>query len=121
MFDMSPGFVAIFIPILAVIGTFAMIIVVIIMGTREKELKHKERIMAMEKGIEIPKEAAREKRPAYLSLRAWGFVLLFIGIILFFALGVQVGWKYCLWGAMPAAIGAGLLISAVKEQKDIRK
>jgi hypothetical protein len=121
MFDISPGFVAIFIPILAVIGTFAMIITVIIMSQRERELQHRERVLAMEKGIEIPAEPKKEKRPAYLSLRAWGLVLLFVGIILFFALGVQVGWRFCLWGAMPAAIGGGLLISSIKERKDIGK
>jgi len=121
MFDLNPGFVAIFIPILAVIGTFAMIITVIIMGNREKELKHRERLIAMEKGIEIPQETAREKRPAYLTLRAWGLVLLGIGLVLFFALWMQVGFKYSIWGLMPAAIGTGLLISAVKEHNDIGK
>lgn len=121
MFDLSPEFAAIFIPILAVIGTFAMIITVIIMSNREKELKHRERLIAMEKGIEIPQEPIKEKRPAYLSLRAWGLVLLIVGIVLFFALWVQVGFKFCVWGLMPAAIGAGLLISAVKERGDVRK
>ena len=121
MFDLSPGIIAIFVPILAVIGTFAMIIVVIIMGTREKELKHKERLLAMEKGIEIPTETKRDKRPAYLSLRAWGLVLLSVGIVLFFALWVQVGFKYSIWGLMPAALGAGLMLAAVKEHKDTMK
>lgn len=121
MFDLSPGIIAIFVPILAVIGTFAMIIVVIIMGTREKELKHKERLLAMEKGIDIPKETKREKRPAYLTLRAWGFVLFSAGIVLFFALWAQVGFQYSVWGLMPAAIGAGLLIAAIKERNDTVK
>lgn len=118
MFDLSPAFISIFIPILAVIGTFAMIIVVIIMSNREKELKHKERLLAMEKGMEIPEEPVKQKRPAYLTLRAWGLVLLSLGVVLFFALWVQVGFQYSIWGLMPAALGAGLMIAAIKERKD---
>lgn len=118
MFDISPALVSIFIPILAVIGTFAMIIVVIIMSNREKELKHKERVLAMEKGIEIPTEPEKEKRPAYRTLRAWGLVLLSLGLVIFLALWVGVGFKYSLWGLSPAAIGFGMLLSAVKEQRE---
>ncbi len=121
MFDVSPALVSMFIPILAVIGTFAMIITVVIMSQRERELKHKERVLAMEKGMEIPEEPKKEKRPAYLSLRAWGLVLLNVGIVLFLALWIGVGFKYSIWGLMPAAIGAGLLISAVKERHDLMK
>ena len=121
MFDLSPQLVAIFIPILAVVGTFAMIITVIIMSNRERELKHKERVIAMEKGIEIPAEPVKEKRPAYLTIRAWGLVLFLVGLALCLALWVGVGFKYSLWGLMPAAIGAGLLISAAKEHSDLTK
>ncbi len=121
MFDVSPALVSIFIPILGVIGVFAMIITVVIMSQREKELKHKERVLAMEKGMDIPEEPRKEKRPAYLNLRAWGMVLLSIGVVLFLALWVGVGFKYSIWGLMPAAIGAGLLISAVKERNDLMK
>ena len=115
MFDLNPTIVAILIPILAVIGTFAMIITVIIVSGREKELKHKERLAAMEKGIEIPQEPQKAKRPMFKSLRAWGLVLLFLGIILFFALWVQVEFKYSIWGLMPAAIGSALMLAAAKE------
>ncbi len=118
MFDLSPGLISIFIPILAVIGTFAMIIVLIIMSQRERELKHRERVLAMEKGMELPMEPKKERRPVYLTLRAWGLVLLSLGIVLFFALWVGVGFEYSIWGLMPAGLGAGLLIAAAKEHKD---
>ncbi len=121
MFDLNPTIVAILIPILAVIGTFAMIITVIIVSGREKELKHKERLTAMEKGIEIPADAPKAKRPAFKSLRAWGLVLLLLGIVLFLALWVQVEFQYSIWGLGPAAIGAALLIAAVKEQGEYKE
>lgn len=121
MFEMNPTIVAILIPILAVIGTFAMIITVIVVSGREKELKHKERLVAMEKGIEIPEEPLKVKRPAFKSLRAWGLVLLFLGIVVFFALWAQVAFKISLWGLGPAAVGAALLIAAAKEQGEYRE
>jgi hypothetical protein len=121
MFDFDPAIVAILIPILAVIGTFAMIITVIVVSGREKELKHKERLVAMEKGMEIPVEPLEVKRPAFKSLRAWGLVLLFLGIVVFFALWAQVEFKVSIWGLGPAAIGAALLLAAAKEQGEYKE
>ena len=121
MFELNPAIVAILIPILAVIGTFAMIITVILVSGREKEQKHKERLLAMEKGIEIPLDQPKVKRPVFKSLRAWGLVLLFLGIVLFFALWAQVEFKVSVWGLGPAAVGAALLIAAAKEQGEYRE
>jgi hypothetical protein len=91
MFGLSPQIVAVFIPILAVIGTFAMIITVVIMGSRQKELEHRERIIAMEKGMEIPKEPDKVRRPPHLTMRAWGLVLSAVGIIVFLGIWVEEG------------------------------
>jgi hypothetical protein len=118
MFGINPALAAVFIPILAVIGTFAMIITVIIMGNRHKELQHRERIIAMEKGIEIPKEPEKVKRPVYLTMRAWGLVLFAVGIVIFFGIWVEAGFRYSLWGLLPAAIGAALLIAGRLESKE---
>ena len=118
MFDINPAVLAVLIPIVAVIGTFAMIIAVVVVEGKQKELRHRERVLAMEKGIELPTEPVKSKRPAYKSLRAWGLVLLFLGIVLFLALWVQVEFKYSLWGLLPASIGAALLLAASKEKAE---
>jgi protein-S-isoprenylcysteine O-methyltransferase Ste14 len=118
MFGLSPQIVAVFIPILAVIGTFAMIITVVIMGSRQKELEHRERIIAMEKGMEIPKEPDKVRRPPHLTMRAWGLVLSAVGIIVFLGIWVEEGFRYSLWGLLPAAVGVALLISARLEKKE---
>jgi hypothetical protein len=91
---------------------------VIIMGNRERELEHRERILAMEKGIEIPEKPAKTRRPTHLTLRAWGFVLSLLGLVLFVALWSQVGFRYSLWGLLPAAIGVGMLLAAHYERKE---
>jgi hypothetical protein len=54
MFDVGPETLAVLIPIIAVFGGITIAIVGIIYRGREEELKRKERIVAMEKGLPIP-------------------------------------------------------------------
>jgi hypothetical protein len=123
MFDVSPNVVAIFIPILIVVGAFAAVIVAIIVQGKQKELIHKERLVAMEKGMPIPDEPVKPRRPAFMTLRVWGFVLVLLGIALVIAIGATTagagyGFYHGLWGLIPLTIGAGLLISASIEKKE---
>lgn len=123
MFDINPTVVAIFIPILAVVGIFAAIIVAIISKGKQKELMHRERLVAMEKGMPIPEEPLKQKRPVFFTLRAWGIVLILLGMLLFFAIGAETkgagyGFFHGLWGLAPLTIGAGLLVSANLEKRD---
>jgi hypothetical protein len=123
MFEINPDVVAIFIPILVVIGFFAAVIVAIFTRGKRKELMHRERLAAMEKGIPIPEEPVKQKRPVYLKLRTWGIVLILLGVVLFFAIGFETkgagyGFYHGLWGLIPFMIGAGLLISANLEKRD---
>lgn len=117
-FSMEPQVIAIFIPILAVLGVFAVVITSIIVGGKHKELAHKERILAMEKGIQIPEEPPVVKRPAYLSIRAWGFVLTLLGVALVVALWVTAGGKAGVWGLLPTAIGIAMLVAANRERNE---
>ena len=117
-FAMEPQMIAIFIPILVVLGVFAAVITSIIVNGKHKELAHRERILAMEKGIPIPEEPKVEKRPAYLSFRAWGYVLMLLGVALVAALWVTAGGKAGVWGLLPAAIGIAMLIAASKERSE---
>jgi hypothetical protein len=111
--------VALLIPIIVVIGGVGMGIIAIVMNGRQKELAHKERLIAMEKGIPIPEPVRDEKRPAYLSIRAWGLVMFCLGVALVIAIGAAAGFRDGLWGLLPLSIGAGLLIGANLEKRDI--
>ena len=123
---LSADTLAVMIPITAIMGGIAVAIVGIIMGSRRKELEHKERIIAMEKGIAIPEPPKVECRPTYQSNRTGGFVMTLIGIALTVALWTVAGATGGVWGFVPLAIGIGLLISSAIEKKeheanDIRK
>ncbi len=106
------------IPITAIMGGIAVAIVGIIMGARKKELEHKERIIAMEKGISIPEPPKVERRPAYKSNRTGGFVMTLIGIAVTVANWTVGGATAGVWGFIPLAIGVGLLISSAIDKKE---
>jgi hypothetical protein len=107
------------IPITAIAGGIAVAIVSIIMGARRKELEHKERLLAMEKGIEIPRPIEPECRPSYRSNRTSGLVMALLGIALMAAIWAVAGVRGGVWGLIPMAIGVGLLIAAALEKKEV--
>jgi Domain of unknown function (DUF6249) len=111
------------IPIVAILGAFSVAIVGILMKNREEERKHKERLVAMEKGIEIPEPPAepRVKGSSYRGMRAWGFVLFFFGIALSAGIGLGADARDAVWGLLFVGIGIALLISAYLNRKDEEK
>ena len=117
----NPETIATLIPITAIMGGIAIAIVAIIMGARKKELEHKERLLAMEKGIEIPQPYEPEKRPSYRSNRTAGLVMTLLGIAIMVANWAVAGTKGGVWGLIPMAIGIGLLISSALEKKEVEK
>jgi hypothetical protein len=115
---LSADTLAVMIPITAIMGGIAVAIVGIIMGSRRKELEHKERIIAMEKGIAIPEPPKIECPPAYKGNRTGGFVMTLIGIALTIALWTVADATGGVWGLVPLAIGIGLLIASAIEKKE---
>lgn len=115
---LSAEHVAIMIPVTAILGGVAIAIVGIIMGARKKELEHKERLLAMEKGMAIPEPPRAECPPAYKGNRTGGFVMTLIGIALTIALWTVAGATGGVWGFLPLAIGIGLLIASAIEKKE---
>lgn len=117
-FSIDTGVIAIFIPILTVFGVFVVVITSVIMSSKHKELAHKERLLAMEKGIPIPEKPPVAKRPAHLTIRAWGLVLALLGVALVIALWVTAGGKAGVWGLLPTAVGIAMLFAANKEMRE---
>lgn len=118
MFEVDPEVIAVTIPIMFLIGAVAVIITAIVTRAGQKELLHKERLTAMEKGIPIPEEPKEARPPRYMAIRAWGFVFFFIGIALIIGISAEAGIRHGLWGLIPAGIGAALLISAWLERSE---
>lgn len=112
---MNPDSIAVFIPIVAIMFGIGIAAVSIISAHYQKvqrhELRHKERLAAMEKGIELPPELSESVEDVKKSsgLRS-GLIALGVGIALFFALRGVAGSDVALFGLIPAAVGIAQLL-----------
>jgi uncharacterized membrane protein len=109
---------ALAIPILAVCGGVLIAITAIIVGGHKKEQEHRERLVAMEKGIIPPPPAEEAERPKHSSRRANGLVMTGIGLALTIAMTVANGRESGVWGLIPLFIGIGLLIAGSIDKRE---
>jgi len=104
---------ALLIPILMIVLGLAVAVVAIVASHREKlkrvELRHRERIAAIEKGIELAPDPEGEVKKSS-SLKS-GLSALLIGVVLYFALDRVADEDVALFGLIPAAFGIASLIS----------
>ena len=121
MFNFDPGVIALLIPILAVIGGIALAIVGIITKSREEELRHKERIVAMEKGMPVPEMPREERRPSFARHRTWGIVLTLLGIALITLKLVSNNYEAMTGGVIVTAIGIGFLLASWFDTRDAER
>jgi hypothetical protein len=115
---MNEEVVAVFIPIVAIIMSLSIPIVLAIVDYRRRrdivEANHKERLAAIERGMELPalpesfyQSIKPARRSSYLLP---GLVWLFVGIGIFIALGAIAGEDVRMLGLIPAGVGLALLI-----------
>ncbi len=119
MFDIRPEVVAISIPIIFVLGAIAVTITAMILDSSRKEREHKEKLLAMEKGIELPEKPVKSSPPRYLAMRAWGFVFSLLGITLVIGITAEAGIQHGVWGLTQLSIGIALLVAAYLEKKEL--
>jgi Domain of unknown function (DUF6249) len=112
---------ALLIPILAVVLGVGVAVVVIVTSHREKqkraELRHRERIAAIEKGMEIPPDPEPDVEVRKGGSLKSGLAGLFLGIVLYFALRQVADDDVALFGLIPAAFGVASLISYFVESR----
>lgn len=117
---MDEDLVALLIPIFGIVFGVGVAIVAIIAGHREKlkraEHRHRERITALEKGIELPPDADPEQGKRTGSLKS-GLAGLFLGVVLYFAIREVTDNEVAIFGLIPAAIGLANLISYFVEAR----
>jgi hypothetical protein len=105
---------SLFIPILGIIMGVLIAIAVIFAAHRQKmqrnDMRHKERMAALEKGLEIPPEPVESDNGSKVSTLRTGLTGLLVGMVLYFALGAVAGSEVALFGLIPAAIGLANLI-----------
>lgn len=113
--------VAVMIPIIGLLVGVAIAIVSIVTSHRQKlrrtEARHKERLAAIDKGLELPLDPVEpENGKKGGSLRS-GLVGLFVGVVLYFALREVADDDIALFGLIPAAIGLANLITYFVESR----
>lgn len=119
MFEfINPEVIAVLIPIVTIICVFAFVITAIIIEGRQKEMRHRERVLAMEKGLDIPVEPPKKKPPRYLAIRAWGLVFTLLGLALVIGISGAAGIRHGVWGLVPGMIGVALLVAARLEHAE---
>jgi hypothetical protein len=110
--------IALSIPILAVCGGVLIAITAIMVNGRKKEQEHRERLVAMEKGLTLPSAAPEIERPKHSSRRANGLVLTGIGLALTIAMWVSDGSESGIWGLIPLFMGVGLIIASTIDKRE---
>lgn len=119
--SIGPEHIGVMIPIVFLLGAVVVISVAIVVEGRKKDLDHKERLLALEKGLPLPDPPEKETRPVHATRRAWGLVWAGIGLALTIALATNPdsadvnAWA---WGLIPLFIGAGLLIAATLDKRE---
>ena len=112
---------ALMIPISAVIGSFVIAVVAIIVDGKKKDRIHQERLVAIEKGYPLPEPEEKKEKPVYATRRAWGLVWAGLGLALTIALAANPeaaevnAWG---WGLLPMFIGVGLLVAGHLDKKE---
>ena len=127
---MDPGVIGVFIPIVAIVMGIGIGMLAIWSEHKRKaqllEQNHRERMHAIEKGIELPPLPpgmvgagnGPSTATAAKSLRS-GVMLLLIGVVLFIAIERVGAGEAALFGLIPAAIGiANLIYAAILAKKE---
>lgn len=111
---MGADSIAVMIPIVAIVFGVGIAAIALITGHQRKlkrhELRHRERLAAMEKGLELPPELADSDEGDRKSngLRS-GMIGVAVGVVLYFALREVAGSDVALFGLIPAAVGIAQL------------
>ncbi len=127
---MHPEVIGVFIPIVAIVMGIGIGMLSIWSEHKRKaqllEQNHRERMHAIEKGIELPPLPPNligavngpSTASAAKSLRS-GIMLVLIGVILYIAIGHAGGDEGALFGLIPAAVGiANLVYAAIEWNKE---
>lgn len=125
---MDEDVLAIFIPITAIFMSLLIPIVFAIVDYKRRkdivEANHKERMAAIERGMDIPAlpesfylSLKPQRRSSYLLP---GLVWLFVGIGLFVAFGAVAGEDVRYFGLIPIGVGLALLIYYFVEGKKLQ-
>ena len=118
---MEPEKLVLFIPIIAIVMGIGIGMLSLVLDYRKKRdifvLHHKERLAAIEKGMEVPplppeffQEGNRKGQRHPSDYLRRGLVLVLVGAAITVALYRSTGHDVYLWGLVPAAVGVAQLL-----------
>lgn len=119
---MEADILALLIPIVAIVMGVSIGMVAIVTSHKEKvkraELRHKERLAAIDKGMEPPPEPVEPDNGRKDTGLRSGVIGLLLGVVLYYALRAVAGPGVAIFGLIPAAVGiANLVFYLVEERK----
>lgn len=118
---MAIELLALFIPIITIALGVLIAVVAIVTGHRRKlqlaDMRHKERMAALEKGIELPPDPVEPDAGGKVGGLRSGLAGILVGIVLYLALRAVAGADVALFGLIPAAIGVANLVSYFIESR----
>ena len=120
---MDPGVIAVFIPIVAIVMGIGIGMMAIWSEHKRKaqllEQVHKERLAAIEKGVDAPAIPAglvgfqpSDKVPTFARALRSGVIWSLVGVALYFAVDNAGGREGAMFALIPLAIGIGQLVYA---------
>ena len=116
---MEADTLALLIPIVAIVMGVSIGMVAIVTSHKEKlrrvELRHKERLAAIDKGMEPPPEPVEPGNGRRDTGLRSGIIGLLLGVVLYFALKAVAGAGVAIFGLIPAAVGIANLVFYVME------
>ena len=109
--------IAMSVPVIAIVGGVCFAIIRVLATHRQRlqraEFRHKERLAAIEKGLEMPSDPPEQEQAAVAvdgsRFLRQGLVLVLVGAVLTVSMMQLTGVPY-LFGLLPAAVGAGYLL-----------
>ncbi|MFQ6084198.1 MAG: DUF6249 domain-containing protein [Candidatus Aminicenantia bacterium] len=107
------------IPIVGIIVGCLIAIFAMYFNYKERTLKHRERLAAIEKGLPLPPEFETSIEERKRGLLTGSLITLFAGAGIFITLFILVNLEVASIGIIPFAIGIGMLLSSflIKEKK----
>ena len=120
---MDPGVIAVSIPIVAIVMGVGIGMMAIWSEHKRKaqmlEQVHKERLAAIEKGVEVPAIPPglvgfqpSDKVPTFARALRSGLIWALVGVVLYFAVDNAGGREGAMFALIPLAIGIGQLVYA---------
>jgi hypothetical protein len=121
---MKIEYLGVAIPLVAIVMGIGMAMLGVVLDYRKKkdiyELHHRERMAAIEKGMEIPplpleffQRPGRPRNPA--GMLRTGLILLFSGAALILAMSKELG-EISWWGLIPVGVGLAFVITFLYER-----